>query len=212
MENVQCSNNIVDKYEFRKLGWEEDYMNRLYKKVEKLKTEENERFVKALFKELNNEKRKNIIIQWEKWIGKTYLIENLFVHNKRNWTNAFLITEGSFYHEYSEQNLHKRKDLTFDIREYTFELMMKTKLLIIDDIGTVPIKLKPWFLSYYLEVLNYRLKHWKKTIFITNFELKDLAKVSEDRILDRILENHKIFEIRTWKNKRHWHKINKEEF
>ena len=182
-----------------------DLVDRSYKN---LKNKENEKFLKLLFEFLKDRNKKNLIILWNPWIGKTYLLENLLIQGKKYWLDAFYISEEDFYDEFKSGNLRKRTHLekTCDVRDYTWELMLKTKILILDDIWTVDITRA--FYPKVKSLLDYRLKRWLKTIFISNLELSELQERFDDRLRDRIFENHILAQIKTWINKRHYWRIN----
>jgi DNA replication protein DnaC len=115
-------------------------------------------------------------------------LENLLVQGKKYRLDAFLISETDFYEEFKEWNLKKRwhQEKTCDVRDYIYEVMLKTKVLILDDIWTIDITKA--FYSKVKSLLDYRLKKWLKTIFISNFQIDELKEKMEARLFDRLLK------------------------
>ena len=186
-----------------------DLVDRSYKN---LKNKENEKFLKLLFEFLKSKDKKNLIIIWPPWIGKTYLLKNLLIQGRKYRIEAFYISEEVFYDEFKNGNLRKRthQEKICDVRNYIWEIMLKTKVLVLDDIGTIigTVDITKTFYPKVKSLLDYRLQRWLKSIFITNLEISELQRIFDSRLMDRILESHILVQIKTWTNKRHWWKIN----
>lgn len=135
---------------------------------------------------LNGEKTKGIYIYGNFGSGKSYLIAALFNELAKHQVRSVMVhtpelirvIKDSFDTDYSER----------------FDEVMKTPLLLLDDIGAE--HLTPWSRDEVLEpVLQYRMDHELPTFFTSNYSIKELEKefiVDGDRIkATRIIERIK---------------------
>ena len=185
------------------------YQDLVRKSYKKIINQENKTFLdKILLPFILKSKNKNLILVGKPWIGKTFLIENLLIQGRKHWLDSFYIDESQLYFEFKSNNLKKRnhEEKTCDVRDYLLEVVMKTKVLVYDDLWTVDITKA--FYPLLKSILDYRLKHNLKTIFISNFSINELQEKLDWRLFDRVLENHQLVNITSWKNKRHWWEIN----
>ena len=188
---------------------EVSYQDLIRNSYKKIVNQENKAFLdKILFPFILKSENKNLILVWKPWIWKTFLVENLLIQGRKYWLDAFYIDESQLYFEFKSNNLKKRnhEEKTCDVRDYLLEIVMRARVLIYDDLGTVEITKA--FYPLLKSIFDYRLKHNLKTIFISNFSVEELQEKLDGRLFDRILESHQLVNITSWKNKRHWWEIN----
>ncbi len=193
----------------KEINKEVSYQDLIRNSYKKIVNQENRAFLdKILFPFILKSENKNLILVWKPWIWKTFLVENLLIQGRKYWLDAFYIDESQLYFEFKSNNLKKRnhEEKTCDVRDYLLEVVMKTKVLIYDDLGTVEITKA--FYPLLKSIFDYRLKHNLQTIFISNFSIEELQEKLDGRLFDRILESHQLVNITSWKNKRHWWEIN----
>lgn len=154
---------------------------------EKLTPRENMKYISDIsvgfvnnFDEKNGE---NLLFYGSTGLGKTFLcncIADALLENNKIvvYQTAFTILE------IIEDHKFRRNIKEFDDMDY--ELLFKTDLLIVDDLGTEVAN--TFTNAEIFNIINTRLIEGKKTIISTNLTPKEISDIYTDRVFSRILE------------------------
>jgi DNA replication protein DnaC len=136
----------------------------------------------------------------EKGTGKTvraafvYLQEYkwLYLNQEEGKEVVFLSTPDLFYR--LKEAMNNKETTEADI----VEIYRHVHLLILDDFGT--IKPSDWVLQILYLIINYRYEMLLPTVFTSNLDLDEVAKVlGDERITSRIERMSKVMEKKHWK-------------
>lgn len=129
---------------------------------------------------------RNLIFFGPKWVWKTYQAQKLF--------NAFegvkyKITDWMFKKHVESNNLWLRAPIDWQtwIEFYPMEMMIRSKLLMFDDIWV-----SDWTEAYIKNMtflLDERIERKLPTIWTTNLPMKEIEKKLDERIASRLLLN-----------------------
>ena len=151
------------------------------------------------FKDFGNEKLlkiKNFIIAWandekklnqlllsgKTGVGKTFLGECALSQFNRTGKSVLKVSA------FRMNELFTKFHTCFDYDRSSFlDPLLYADVLLIDDLGTEPIKRNVTKEYLYL-LLNERLNANKKTIITTNLDLEDILRIYEERIFSRLAD------------------------
>jgi len=161
-------------------GYGMDYINKRIKCPKRYQDATPEYLDDKLKQWANQATQKNLLLYGGVGTGKTYTsfaLAKLFYVNK-NSIEIYNIVEllnkikSFFDKEFAEEN--------------TKAIITDNSILIIDDFGSE--KVTDWSLEFIYRLINTRYEEVLQTIFISNLNPKELAKVYGDRIVSRIIE------------------------
>lgn len=125
-------------------------------------------------------KYKNILLCGAPGVGKSYLISAMA--NKIMEKGYSVLYVSAF--EFNDLVL-KYHTSPIDLRSDYMDDLLSAELLIIDDLGTEPIR-KNVSIDYLFSVLNYRMEHGLHTILSTNLDANNLLDRYGERVFSRL--------------------------
>lgn len=133
----------------------------------------------------------NIVLSGQVGVGKTFLGECTLSEFKKQNKSVFKISS------FSMNELFTKFHTTLDYSKQDYlDILLSCDVLLIDDLGTEPIK-RNITLEYLYLILNERLNANKKTIITTNLGLEDILAIYQERIFSRLANKNttKLFKL-----------------
>lgn len=125
-------------------------------------------------------KYKNILLSGPTGIGKSYLISAVANDLMEKGFSVLYVTA----FEFNDLVLKYHTTPISERNEYMDDLL-SADLLIIDDLGTEPIR-KNVSVDYLYSVISYRMEHAKHTVFSTNLDATNLLSRYGERVFSRL--------------------------
>lgn len=130
--------------------------------------------------------KRNLILFWPKWVGKTYQAQALFDAFEGS---KYKIRDWQFKKHVESNNLWLRAPIDWQtwIEFYPMEMMIKSKLLFFDDLWV-----SDWSEAYIKNMtflLEERIEKGYPTIWTTNLSMPEIEKKLDERIASRLLLN-----------------------
>lgn len=138
-----------------------------------------------------------LIFCWPTWTWKTYFAKWLLdrylskIYEKSK-TDSYFITDGMFkqFVKSNQLTLRTAKDREISIIKFPLEMMIRSKLLIYDDIWVSDAT--DAYIRDLTFILDERISKWFITIFTTNLNKEELQSKLNERIVSRMLYNSDI--------------------
>lgn len=149
-----------------------------------------------------------LIFCWPTWTWKTYLAESLLdryldsiEETKKTKLDWYFISDWMFKQlvKSNQLILRTQKDWETSITKFPLELMIRSKLLVYDDIWVSDAS--DAYIRDLTFILDERIAKWFITIFTTNLNKEELQIKLNERIVSRMLYNSDIV-VFTWEDKR----------
>lgn len=151
--------------------------------------EEIRNFAEEFIEQFENRKSKNLYFFGKSGLGKTYMSSCIA---REILLKGHDVVYKTFYEIIDIIRLYK-----FDYEDKQakekYELLLKTDLLIIDDLDAS--NLTPFNTSELFHILNTRILNYRKMIISTNIDINDLSVALGDRIASRIFGNFVVLQF-----------------
>lgn len=146
-------------------------------------------------------KNRNLIIAWPVWVGKTHLATQILEQVWDKIIERYKVTDAHFKQMVKSNLLILRKpeDFGVSLEFYPLEVMLKTKILLYDDIGVSDTS--DAYIRDLTYILDERIVRGLQTIFTTNLTEKELKEKLNERIVSRMMYQADIV-IMKWEDRR----------
>ncbi len=181
--NNKNNKNKDKKKEFTVLSEIEN----IRKNADKYKNIENRTLIDFIGRFIKNQQWKNnIFILGKSGIWKTTLIKKIFFWEKKiiswqyrkEWKNCYYIEEWDLLETKGEIRSIANNTKSFGIDSFPYEMALKTKILILDDVLLNLYQIDR-HQNIYKRLLDYRIEKGLKTVFISN-EIKILGSIEKN--------------------------------